>query len=114
MASRALPTGCNVLRSAAPAPFSAARARPTAAAVSVLPRHTRRHFTASSRVMSSLFPGEPEGPVVKTEIPGPNAKAAIAELNEVFDTRSLNMLTDYQKSVGNYIADPDGNVLLDV
>ncbi|KAK0623139.1 aminotransferase class-III-domain-containing protein [Immersiella caudata] len=64
--------------------------------------------------MSSLFPGEPEGPVVKTEIPGPNAKAAIAELNEVFDTRSLNMLTDYQKSLGNYIADPDGNVLLDV
>ncbi|KAK3940362.1 aminotransferase class-III-domain-containing protein [Diplogelasinospora grovesii] len=58
---------------------------------------------------------EPSGPSLKTsEIPGPKAKAAISELNEVFDTRSLNMLTDYAKSSGNYIADPDGNVLLDV
>jgi 4-aminobutyrate aminotransferase/(S)-3-amino-2-methylpropionate transaminase len=118
MTYRALRTGCSVLRSAAPTRVSIARAKPTAAvaavASSVLPHYTRRQFTASTRVMSSLFPGEPEGPVVKTEIPGPNAKAAIAELNEVFDTHSLNMLTDYQKSLGNYIADPDGNVLLDV
>jgi 4-aminobutyrate aminotransferase/(S)-3-amino-2-methylpropionate transaminase len=65
--------------------------------------------------MSSFYPSwEPEGPSVKTDIPGPKSKAAIAELDEVFDTRSLNMLTDYTKSVGNYIADPDGNVLLDV
>jgi len=64
--------------------------------------------------MSSFYEWEPEGPSVKTEIPGPKAKAAIAELNEVFDTRSLNMLTNYQNSSGNYIADPDGNVLLDV
>lgn len=65
--------------------------------------------------MSSFYENwEPEGPTVKSEIPGPKAKEAIKELHEVFDTRSLNMLTDYQKSVGNYIADPDGNVLLDV
>lgn len=57
---------------------------------------------------------EPEAPSVKTEIPGPKAKAAIAELDQVFDTRSLNMLTDYQKSAGNYIVDADGNELLDV
>jgi 4-aminobutyrate aminotransferase/(S)-3-amino-2-methylpropionate transaminase len=64
--------------------------------------------------MAPLFPSEPEGPSLKTEIPGPASKAAIAKLDKVFDTRSLNMLTDYQKSLGNYIADPDGNVLLDV
>lgn len=57
---------------------------------------------------------EPEAPSVKTEIPGPKAKAAITELDQVFDTRSLNMLTDYQKSAGNYIVDADGNALLDV
>ncbi|EAQ91280.1 hypothetical protein CHGG_03215 [Chaetomium globosum CBS 148.51] len=75
----------------------------------------RRRFTASTRAMSSFYPSwEPEGPSVKTDIPGPKSKAAIAELDDVFDTRSLNMLTDYTKSVGNYIADPDGNVLLDV
>jgi 4-aminobutyrate aminotransferase/(S)-3-amino-2-methylpropionate transaminase len=60
------------------------------------------------------FPNEPAGPVVKTAIPGPQDKKAIAELDKVFETRSLNMLADYQKSVGNYIADLDGNVLLDV
>ncbi|KAK3990189.1 aminotransferase class-III-domain-containing protein [Cladorrhinum sp. PSN332] len=74
----------------------------------------RRSFTSSARVMSSFYAWEPKGPSVKTEIPGPKAKATIAELNEVFDTRSLNMLTDYYNSAGNYIADPDGNVLLDV
>jgi 4-aminobutyrate aminotransferase/(S)-3-amino-2-methylpropionate transaminase len=64
--------------------------------------------------MSSFYNWEPEGPSVKTEIPGPKAKEAIAKLDKVFDTRSLNMLTDFTKSNGNYIADPDGNVLLDV
>jgi 4-aminobutyrate aminotransferase/(S)-3-amino-2-methylpropionate transaminase len=65
--------------------------------------------------MSSFYSGwEPEGPSVKTEIPGPKSKAAITELDKVFDTRSLNMLTDYSKSAGNYISDADGNVLLDV
>lgn len=61
-----------------------------------------------------LFAGEPSGPVVQTQIPGPKTQAAIEELNEVFDTRSINMLADYTKSKGNYISDPDGNVLLDV
>lgn len=65
--------------------------------------------------MSSFYANwEPEAPSVKTPIPGPKSKAAIAELDEVFDTRSLNMLTDYTRSTGNYIADLDGNVLLDV
>lgn len=99
MASRVLRNGSAALR--------AARVVPVAV--------SRRQFTASARTMAPPFYAwEPEGPLVKTEIPGPKAKAAIAELNEVFDTRSLNMLTDYEKSAGNYIADPDGNILLDV
>ncbi len=61
-----------------------------------------------------FFPGEPTGPVVRTAIPGPQSKKAIAELDKVFDTRSLNMIANYDKSFANYIADPDGNVLLDV
>ncbi|RBQ66268.1 hypothetical protein VDGD_06397 [Verticillium dahliae] len=81
-------------------------------AVSRLPA---RAFTVSfARAASSLFPEEPARPTVKTEIPGPVSKKYIEDLHEVFDTRSLNMLTDYTKSIGNYIADPDGNVLLDV
>jgi 4-aminobutyrate aminotransferase / (S)-3-amino-2-methylpropionate transaminase len=61
-----------------------------------------------------FYEGEPEGPTIKTEIPGPVSLKEIDTLHEVFDTRSLNMLTDYSKCFGNYIADRDGNVLLDV
>ena len=62
----------------------------------------------------SLFPDEPAGPTIRTAIPGPESKKAIAHLDTVFDTRSLNMMANYQNSFGNYIADLDGNVLLDV
>ena len=61
-----------------------------------------------------FFPDEPRGPQVRTAIPGPESKKAIEKLHKVFDTRSLNMLADYRNSFGNYIADLDGNVLLDV
>ncbi len=70
--------------------------------------------TPESSGEQPFFPGEPSGPVVKTAIPGPKSRQAIEELDKVFDTRSLNMLANYQQSFGNYIADPDGNVLLDV
>ncbi|KUI60114.1 4-aminobutyrate aminotransferase [Cytospora mali] len=75
---------------------------------------SRRTFSVSASKMG-LFDGiEPSAPSIKTEIPGPKAKEQIADLDKVFDTRALNMLTDYKASIGNYIADPDGNVLLDV
>ncbi|KAK4982976.1 4-aminobutyrate transaminase [Elasticomyces elasticus] len=61
-----------------------------------------------------FFPDEPAGPIVRTSIPGPKSKKAIVELDKVFDTRSLNMMANYTESFGNYIADLDGNVLLDV
>ncbi|KAI0115342.1 4-aminobutyrate aminotransferase [Daldinia grandis] len=78
-------------------------------------RTLSRQFSVSkARMASSYLPGEPERPVLKTEIPGPASKEYITKLTQVFDTRSLNMLADYTKSVGNYIVDPDGNALLDV
>ncbi|KAJ2899881.1 putative 4-aminobutyrate aminotransferase protein [Zalerion maritima] len=64
--------------------------------------------------MPELYAWEPEGPVIKTDIPGPVAIEEAGRLDKVFDIRSINMLTDYSKSFGNYIADPDGNILLDV
>lgn len=83
-----------------------------------VPRSYARAAAAAKTPESSgeqpFFPGEPTGPVVKTTIPGPESKKAIEELNKVFDTSPINMLTNYTKSIGNYIADPDGNVLLDV
>jgi 4-aminobutyrate aminotransferase/(S)-3-amino-2-methylpropionate transaminase len=98
---------------------TAARLRPLATRLA--PQSTHRSYSTAAAAKTSepsgeqpFFPDEPAGPIVKTAIPGPQSKKAIAELDKVFDTRSLNMLADYQKSFGNYIADPDGNVLLDV
>ena len=59
---------------------------------------------------SFTFTGEPVGPSVSSSIPGPLSQAAIKELDEVFDTRAVNMMCDYNASVGNYVADLDGNV----
>jgi len=67
----------------------------------------------SFNTRSTYFPDEPRAPSMRTSFPGPNSKAAIEDLDTVFDTRSLNMIADYSKSAGNYIADLDGNVMLD-
>ena len=69
---------------------------------------------AEQAVSEAFFPDEPANPVVRTAIPGPKSMKAIQDLDKVFDTRSLNMMANYQDSYGNYIADLDGNVLLDV
>ena len=50
---------------------------------------------------TAFFPEEPSGPSLKTEIPGPKSKELIKELDKVFDTRSLNMMTDFRKSFAN-------------
>ncbi|PWW77064.1 4-aminobutyrate aminotransferase [Tuber magnatum] len=75
----------------------------------VLPRGRNAHTT-----VAPYFNNEPSQPSVTTSIPGPVSREAIKELDSVFDTRSLNLLCDYEKSVGNYLADMDGNILLDV
>ena len=101
---------------------AAARLRPIASRLApTSSRLPQRRCVAAAAVKTSessseqpFFPDEPSGPTVKAAIPGPQSKKAIEELNKVFDIRSLNMLANYEKSFGNYIADPDGNVLLDV
>jgi 4-aminobutyrate aminotransferase/(S)-3-amino-2-methylpropionate transaminase len=70
--------------------------------------------TSPTRTPARLFPGEPMTPSIVTQFAGSTAERQIGSLNEVFDTRNLNMLVDYPKSIGNYMADADGNMLLDV
>lgn len=70
--------------------------------VARIPVH--RTLSTTARLAATekpFFPDEPAAPIVSTPIPGPKNKAAAAELDEVFDVRSLNMLADYYKSVGN-------------
>ncbi|TGJ82001.1 hypothetical protein E0Z10_g6763 [Xylaria hypoxylon] len=98
-------------------PLSAATKRITVSSASrstIASALTRQAAASSARMASTFYSGEPEGPVLKTDIPGPKSQEAIAKLDKVFDTRSLNMLADYTKSTGNYLVDPDGNALLDV
>ncbi|QPH12625.1 hypothetical protein C2857_004876 [Epichloe festucae Fl1] len=64
--------------------------------------------------VKSFHKDEPAAPILKTKFPGPKAVEALKELDDVFETRSVNMMADYTQSEGNYIADPDGNMLLDV
>jgi 4-aminobutyrate aminotransferase / (S)-3-amino-2-methylpropionate transaminase len=58
-------------------------------------------FSTSWNRPAASFPDEPKTPVVKTAIPGPKNKAAAAELDEFFDTQGINLLADYEKSIGN-------------
>ncbi|KAF5969017.1 4-aminobutyrate aminotransferase [Fusarium bulbicola] len=56
---------------------------------------------------------EPNGPEVKNEIPGPKGVALQKELDAHLDTRTVNIMCDYEKSQGNYLVDVDGNTFLD-
>lgn len=82
--------------------------RPTVSTIA--PAALRRQYAsaAAAAAVSSdnggeqaFFPDEPRAPIVKTQIPGPKSKAAIERLSKVTDTRSLNMMANYQQSYGN-------------
>lgn len=58
---------------------------------------------------------EPKEPVVRTKtIPGPKSAELKNQLGAVQSTGTVQYFADYEKSIGNYIYDVDGNILLDV
>ncbi|KAJ2808456.1 4-aminobutyrate transaminase [Coemansia helicoidea] len=58
---------------------------------------------------------EPKEPKIVTDtVPGPASRSALQQLAELQDTRATVLAGDYSKSVGNYLADADGNLLLDM
>lgn len=61
-----------------------------------------------------LVDGEPDAPVMKTAVPGPRSNQLFQDLSQVQDMSSVQFFVDYEKSLGNYIVDADGNIMLDV
>lgn len=57
---------------------------------------------------------EPDEPIMGTEIPGPKSKELIGELGKMQQSGTVAFFADFENSHGNYIADADGNKLLDV
>lgn len=65
-------------------------------------------------VCEQYFPEEPSAPVLNTAFPGPVSQEAVKSLDKVFDARPVYFVADYEKSLGNYVVDVDGNTYLDV
>lgn len=57
---------------------------------------------------------EPQLPQVVTAVPGPRTKQLTDDLNKIQNASTIQFFVDYDKSIGNYIADVDGNLLLDI
>ncbi|KAI3384173.1 hypothetical protein SNEBB_008207 [Seison nebaliae] len=69
-----------------------------------------RPFSATACLASK---NEPSSPIIKTKIPGPQSLKLREGLSDICSTRTPHFFVDYKKSLGNYIADADGNMLLD-
>uniref|UniRef100_T1GPX3 (S)-3-amino-2-methylpropionate transaminase n=1 Tax=Megaselia scalaris TaxID=36166 RepID=T1GPX3_MEGSC len=75
---------------------------------------TPRELSSLAKYSTAAVPGEPSGPVVKTQnIPGPRSLELQKKLNDIQNSGAVQLFADYDKSLGNYLVDVDGNVLLD-
>lgn len=58
---------------------------------------------------------EPKGPVVlSNKLPGPKSVELMKSLDKIQQTGSVKLFVDYEKSIGNYMVDADGNTFLDI
>lgn len=72
--------------------------------------HRKKVIVPSVRMLS----GEPSGPHLKTDVPGPKSRQLMKDLDKIQSMDTVAFFADYDRSVGNYIVDADGNTMLDV
>ncbi len=89
-----------------------------AAFLACFPTELRQPAAEGDRAMSRFappaIPGEPERASVRTAVPGPASEALRARHNQFQDARTVHLYQDAKRSLGNYLVDVDGNVLLDL
>lgn len=69
------------------------------------------HGSSTDRQLAS----EPSGPhVTSTSLPGPKGLELMRSLDKIQQTGSVKLFIDYEKSIGNYMVDADGNTFLDI
>eukprot|EP00924_Labyrinthula_sp_SR-Ha-C_P011421 snap_masked-scaffold_46-processed-gene-0.42-mRNA-1 protein AED:0.01 eAED:0.01 QI:0/-1/0/1/-1/1/1/0/492 len=68
-----------------------------------------------NKLLSPLNSLEPSAPqIVVPQFPGPQSQILFNKLNTLQQAGSVQFFADYEKSIGNYIVDADGNTLLDL
>ncbi|XP_040829889.1 4-aminobutyrate aminotransferase, mitochondrial isoform X8 [Ochotona curzoniae] len=55
-----------------------------------------------------------DGPLMKTEVPGPRSLELMKQLNIVQNAEAVHFFCNYEESRGNYLVDVDGNRMLDL
>lgn len=70
-------------------------------------------YAKDFRGLVTVVQKEPSYPEIKTSVPGPRTKELLKELNSIQQAGSVQLFADYNKSIGNYFVDADGNVFLD-
>ena len=69
---------------------------------------------AAPAIPAPPIAGEPERARVHTAVPGPRSEELRARHGRLQDARSVHLYQDSRRSLGNYMVDVDGNVLLDL